>query len=67
VTIKNKRRKSGIIVKEMHVCGGRCMGKGGFEAREVSGLSGWSRVDVGGEETVVAEDGVHDDLEVGDG
>jgi hypothetical protein len=65
--IKDKGGEGRVVVKEMHVCGGRCTGEGGLEAREVGGLSGWSGVDVGGEESVVAEDGVHDDLEVGDG
>jgi hypothetical protein len=65
--IKNKRREGGVVVKEAHVCGGRCVGEGGFEADEVCRLSGWGGVDGGCEESVVAEDGVHDDLEVGDG
>jgi hypothetical protein len=43
------------------------MGEGGFKAHEVGGLSGWGGVDVGDEEAMVAEDGVHGDLEVGDG
>ena len=48
----------------MHVCGGRCTGEGGLKADEVGGLGSWGGVDVGGDEEVVLEDGVHGDLEV---
>jgi hypothetical protein len=65
--IKNKRRKSGVIEEEMHVCGGRCMGEGGLEADEVGCLGRWGGMDVGEEEVVVAKNGVHGDFEVGDG
>jgi hypothetical protein len=64
--IKNKRGKSRVIVKEAHVCGGRCVGKSGLEADEVCCLGRWSGVDIGGKEVMVAEDGIHGDFEVGD-
>jgi hypothetical protein len=66
VRIKDKRRKGGIVVEESHVCGGRCAGEGGCETGKVRRLSCGAREDVGGNDAVVAEDGVHDDLEVGD-
>jgi hypothetical protein len=65
--IKDKRRESRVIVEELHVGGGRCMGKSGLQADEVGCLGRWSGVDVRGEEAVVAKDGVHGDLEVCDG
>jgi hypothetical protein len=65
--IKDKRRERGVIIEKAHVCGGRCAGKGGLEADEVGCLGRWSGMDVGFEEVMVAKNGVHDDLEVGDG
>jgi hypothetical protein len=62
--VKNKGWKRGVIVEEVHVCGGRCTGEGGLQACEVGGLSSWGGVDVGGDEEVVLEEGVHGDLEV---
>jgi hypothetical protein len=62
--VKYKRRKGRVVVKEMHVCGGRCTGESGLKADEVGGLGSWGGVDVGGDEEVVEEYGVHGDFEV---
>jgi hypothetical protein len=64
--IEDESRKRRVIIKELHVCGGRCMGEGGFEAHEVSSLSGGGEAVVGVDDVVVEEGGETDELEVED-
>jgi hypothetical protein len=66
MVIKNERSERRVVIEEMHVCGGRCMGEGGFEAHEVSGLNGGGKAVVGVDDLVVEEGGETDELEVED-